>query len=460
MATEVNMPKLGFDMEEGAIANWLKDEGDTVEKGEVIAEVETDKATVEMEAPDAGVLLSIVVGAGERVPVFTTVAYIGEEGEEVPTGDGAAEEAPAAEEPAVEAADVEEAPSDEDIKATPVARRLADEEGVDLSRVTGTGSSGRITKDDVQKALEGVEEAEEFPPPDGVKASPAARSLAEELGVDIAKVEGTGPGGRIVRDDVQEYAERVEKEVVEVPAREAPAPTVEVQHIGDAEEAELTRMRRRIAQVMTSSKGPVPHFYVTMEIDMEEALELRKQMNATLEDEGLKISVNDLIVKGAALALKQFPNINASFAGDTVVRHGDINVGIAVAVDEGLLTVVTRNTDQKSLSQISQETRAKAGRAREGRVQPDDLGGSTFTVSNLGMYGVDDFIAVITPPEAAILAVGAVQEKPVVRDGEIVVGHTMKVTISADHRVTDGAEAAEFLVAFKKLLENPMRLML
>ncbi|HBY95823.1 MAG TPA: hypothetical protein DEP84_18020 [Chloroflexi bacterium] len=219
-------------------------------------------------------------------------------------------------------------------------------------------------------------------------------------------------------------------------------------------------MRRRIAEVMTASKTSVPHFYVTMAIDMDQALAERERMNAVLADEGLKLSVNDLIVKAAALALRKYPNLNASFAGDKVIRHGDINIGVAVALETGLLTVVVRNADQKTLSQISQETRAKAGRAREGKLHPEDIGGSTFTVSNLGMYGVEDFIAIITPPEAAILAVGAAQKQPVVRDEQIVIGQVMRATISADHRVTDGAEAAEFMVELKSLLENPLRLTL
>ncbi|KPL89795.1 hypothetical protein SE16_03155 [Ardenticatena maritima] len=452
-------------MEEGAIAAWLKNEGDPVKKGEVVAEVETDKATVEMEAPADGVLLKILVPAGQVVPVNTPVALIGEPGEAVETAaaptPAVAEETAPTPEPAPASAPAV-APAEE-VKATPVARRLAEEHGVDLSRVQGTGPGGRITKEDVQAHLE---QADEPPPPDGVKASPAARRRARELGVDIRQVPGSGPDGRIVIRDVEAFAERAAA-VVETPApAPTPAPTaptapvVPVQPIGAAEEIPLTRMRQRIAEVMTASKAPVPHFYVTMSIDMDAAMALRQQINATLADEGIKVSVNDMIVKAAALALRKFPNINASFAGDKIIRHGDVNVGIAVAVESGLLTVVVRNADQKSLSQIAAEARAKVQRAREGKVQPDDIGGSTFTVSNLGMYGVDSFVAVITPPEAAILAVGGVQKVPVVRNDEIVVGQVLKVTLSADHRVTDGAEAAEFLVEFKRLLENPMRLML
>nr|WP_290665577.1 2-oxo acid dehydrogenase subunit E2 [Ardenticatena sp.] len=464
MAVEITLPKLGFDMEEGAIAAWLKNEGDPVKKGEVVAEVETDKATVEMEAPADGVLLKILVPAGQVVPVNTPVALIGEPGETIESSatpvPAASEETPSvAPEPAPAA--TSSAASAEGVKATPVARRLAEEHGVDLSRVQGSGPGGRITKEDVQAHLAA---ADEPPPPDGVKASPAARRRARELGIDIRQVPGSGPEGRIVIRDVEAFAERVavaEPAPAPAPAPAAPGvPSVPVQPIGAAEEIPLTRMRQRIAEVMTASKAPVPHFYVTMSIDMDAAMALRQQINATLADEGIKVSVNDMIVKAAALALRKFPNINASFAGDKIIRHGDINIGIAVAVESGLLTVVVRNADQKSLSQIAAEARAKVQRAREGKVQPDDIGGSTFTVSNLGMYGVDSFVAVITPPEAAILAVGGVQKVPVVRNDEIVVGQVLKVTISADHRVTDGAEAAEFLVEFKRLLENPMRLML
>lgn len=476
MATDITMPKLGFDMEEGAISSWLKSVGEEVKKGEPIAEVETDKATVEMEAPADGALIEILVQPGERVPVGTVVGRIGAPGE-APAAEAtpAAEAPPPAPAPADEAqatsAEAErateaEAPPDEAgrVRASPVARRLAEERGVDLSRITGTGPGGRITREDVEAYL-GAPKEEEPTPPGGVKASPAARRIAAERGIDLSQVKGTGPGGRIVVADVEAFrpAEAPAPAPTPAPAAApaAPAPAVVTPTpVGAAEEVELTRMRRRIAEVMTSSKAPIPHFYVTMAIDMEQALAEREKMNAALAEEEIKISVNDLIVKAAALALRKFPNINASFAGDKIVRHGDINIGIAVALETGLITVVVRNADQKTLSQISQETRAKAARAREGKLQPDDLGGSTFTISNLGMYGVEDFIAVITPPEAAILAVGAAQKVPVVRDDQIVIGHVMRATISADHRVTDGAEAAEFMVELKRLLENPLRLML
>lgn len=467
MATEITMPKLGFDMEEGAISNWLKAVGEAVKKGEPIAEVETDKATVEMKSPADGALIEILVQPGEHVPVGTVVGRIGEPGEapaEAPPPPARTAAPAPADEAQVTLAEAERIPEAERVRASPVARRLAEERGIDLSQIKGTGPGGRITREDIEAYLAAAE-IREPEPPAGVKASPAARRLAEERGIDLRQVKGSGPSGRIVVADVERFVPAVAPAPAPgvVPAAapaSRPVPPVPVQPVGAAEEVELTRMRRRIAELMTASKAPVPHFYVTMAVDMDRALEERERMNSALADEGVKLSVNDLIVKAAALALRKFPNLNASFAGNKVIRHGDINVGIAVALEGGLITVVVRNADQKTLSQISQETRARAGRAREGKLHPDDIGGGTFTISNLGMYGVEDFIAVITPPEAAILTVGAAQKQPVVRDDQIVIGHVMRATISADHRVTDGAEAAEFMVEFKRLLENPLRLML
>lgn len=495
MATEVKMPKLGIDMVEGAISKWLKQAGDSVKAEEPIAEVETDKSTVEMSAPEDGVLLKLVVGEGDLVPVGAVVAYIGAAGEAVPEGDAGAKAAPT--EPERAAAPIESAqagpqgaafpnvevpkqdtsvPSatpptsatNSDVKASPVAKRLAEQEGIDLHKVQGTGPGGRITKEDVEQALVTLMNAEPTPP-DGVRASPMARRVAKEKGFTISAIKGSGPEGRIVVQDVLDFTPSAKEAAAPAPtqaaapAAESAAPAaaaVTVNGIGQAEEVPLTRMRKRITQVLTASKAPVPHFYVTMDVDMEAASALREQMNATLASEGIKISFNDLVVKATALALRKFPNLNASFAGDKIIRHGDVNVGIAVSTPNGLLTIATRQTDKASLSELSQTTRQRAGRARDGKVQPDDLGGTTFTVSNLGMYGVDSFVAIITPPEAGIVAVGGIRQEPVVKDGQIVVGSRMRLTLSADHRVTDGAEGAEFMVELKRLLENPMRMML
>lgn len=477
MATEVKMPKLGIDMVEGSIARWLKNEGDSVKKEEPIAEVETDKSTVEMTSPADGILLKIAVPPEEIVPVGAVLAYVGSQGEGVPDSNGGGAST----------------------AATPAESAPAAARNGDSGAAPTTGEAGEsVSANESQQASEGEAptpspeaKAEAAPTPQAapsgapttqtssasaaeIKASPVARRLAGEKGLDLTSIQGTGPGGRIVARDVESFQPSAPAAApAQAPAQPAapaapsrvvaPAPSgyaPQVTGIGVAEEVPLTRMRRRITEVLIASKAPVPHFYVSMDVDMEAAMVLRQQMNKSLEAESIRISFNDLVVKAAALALKKFPNLNASFAGDKIVRHGDINIGVAVSTEAGLLTVATRTTDKLALSELSQLTRDRANRAREGKVQADDLGGTTFTVSNLGMYGVSSFIAIIAPPEAAILAVGGIRQEPVVKDGEIVIGHRMECTISADHRVTDGAEAAEYMVEFKRLLENPMRLML
>ena len=425
MAEYIVMPKLGFDMREAELITWLKEEGETVEKGEVIAEIESDKATLELEAQAGGVLLKKLEEEGAIVAVGANIAVVGEEGEDVSgmigDGDGAAPAEADAEAEAPRTAETEAA-------TTPAAPPV---EG------NGQPSTGA-----------------EFP--GGVKATPVARRMAEEFGIDLQEVTGSGPGGRIRKADVEAYREAPP---VEAAPAAAEAPAIQPVPIGEgATEVPTSRMRQAIARRMVESKTTVPHFYVTMTVEMDGALRLRKEINALLPDEQ-KVSVNDLIVKAAALALRDFPNINASFAGDKIVQHDAINVGTAVAVEGGLMTVVQKNTDSSTLSTIAADNKAMIGRAREGKVRPDDVQGATFTVSNLGAFDVENFLAIINPPEAAILAVGTAKKVPVVRDGEITIGTQMKATISADHRVTDGAEAAQYLQRFKELLEEPMRLL-
>jgi pyruvate dehydrogenase E2 component (dihydrolipoamide acetyltransferase) len=295
-----------------------------------------------------------------------------------------------------------------------------------------------------------------------VKATPVARRVAQEHGVDLKQVNGSGPDGRIRKVDVEAFVERGPQKAAAPEVVTPTAPTFKPTSIpiGDQDTVlEVSRLRKTIARRMTESKVTVPHFYITNEIDMAAALDLRKQVNATLPDDN-KVTVNDLVVKAAALALRDFPNLNAAYAGDQIVHYTDINVGSAVAVEGGLLTVVQKNTDTSTLSKVAADHKAMIGRAREGKVQPDDIIGSTFTVSNLGAFDVDHFIAIINPPNAAILAIGSAQQVPVVVDGELTVGTRMKATISADHRVTDGVEAARYMQAFKALLENPLRLLL
>lgn len=427
MADFIVMPKLGFDMREAELVSWLKEEGDNVEKGEIVAEIESDKATLELEAQAGGTLLKKLEQEGAIVPVGANIAIVGEEGEDISgmeDGAGAAGADEAAAEPADEA---EVEPEKEETAAEAAAPEAAAE---------GKG--------------------EEFP--GGVKATPVARRVASEHDVDLTAVSGSGPGGRVRKADVEAYMERAPEA-----AEERRAPAVEFEPTAvptgpDTTEIPTSRMRQAIGRRMVESKTTVPHFYVTVAVAMEKALALRKEINGMLPEEE-KVTVNDLIVKAAALALRDFPNINASFAGEKLVRHERINVGTAVAVEGGLLTVVQKDTDSSTLSKIAIDNKEMIERARSGKIRPDDVQGATFTVSNLGAYDVENFIAIINPPEAAILAVGTARQVPVVRDGEITVGSQMKVTISADHRVTDGAEAARYMQTFKTILEEPMRLL-
>ncbi len=424
MADLVTMPKLGFDMAEGTLVRWVKAEGETVEKGELLAEIETDKATVEVESSHTGTIRRHLVGEGDIVPVGDAIAVVGDPDEEVDfealVGVTEEEEPAVATEsqaplPAVQKLEgsppVVEPPSEDgarlpgDVRASPLARRMAAEEGIDLRGVTGSGTGGRITKKDIL----------------AFKAQPPAPAAVERVGPVSQKIVITEP-----RED-----------------RRIP----------------LSRLRGAIGRRMVELKQQLPHFYVTYDYDMSPVMALRKQLNVLLEPEGVKLSVNDFILKAVALALREYPNLNAALDGDQVVQYGHINVGVAVAVENGLLTVVCHDTDFKSVRQISVEVREKAGRVRDGKVQPDDIEGSTFTTSNLGMYAVEEFIAIINPPEAAILAIGAVRETPVIVRGEVQAGLRMKATLSVDHRVSDGAEAAQFLQAMSRYLEEPLHLL-
>jgi pyruvate dehydrogenase E2 component (dihydrolipoyllysine-residue acetyltransferase) len=399
MAEIIAMPKLGFDMAEGTLVRWLKREGEPVAKGEILAEIETDKATVEVEASASGTLRRLLVQERSAVPVGAPIAVLGEPDEPIDAILAQASAAPApsaappasvrqaaAEVPAPRAPDGEMA---SEVRASPVARRLADERGIELRRLRGSGPGGRIVKKDVLAA-------------------------------------GTGPS----------------------------TPPVAAGEI-----VPLPRLRSAIGRRMQASKQQVPHFYLTADLDARNLVDLREQLNSAVPEEA-RLSLNDFIVKAAALALRDVPGLNVSLHGDSLLRHAEVNVGVAVAVEEGLLTIVVRDADRKPLRQISQEIRAMVGRARQGRVRPEDVEGSTFTVSNLGMFGLDHFVAIINPPEAAILAVGSVREVPVVLGGQVTAGLKLKVTLSADHRLTDGAEAARWLQALRARLEHPAAMLL
>lgn len=425
MAEIVSMPKLGFDMAEGTLVHWVIAEGEPVAKGAILAEIETDKATVEVESPYDGILARQITPEGEIVPVNTPIALVVAQGEEVDMEQLLAEIAPS-EELAV---------SVETTKEEAQEKTIADHQ----------------------------EELETGQLPDGVKASPLARRMASEHKIDLTAIQGSGPGGRIVKKDIQSFLEAppAKETPVEAPTSKPSAAPI-FTPLGPPpadEKIPLNRLRSAIGRRMTESKQKLPHFYVTREYDMAAVMGLRKQINALLpEDE--KTSVNDYILKAVALTLREYPNLNASLEGDYILRHGQVNVGVAVAVEDGLLTVVCHDTDRKPVRQIAQEVRDMVARARSGKVRPDDIEGSTFSVSNLGMFGVEDFIAIINPPEAAILAIGAVKEVPVVQDGQIVPGTRMKATISVDHRVSDGAEAAQFLKALANYFEQPLRLVI
>jgi pyruvate dehydrogenase E2 component (dihydrolipoamide acetyltransferase) len=440
MADTVQMPKLGFDMAEGTLVRWVKVEGEAVKKGEVLAEIETDKATVEVESQFSGVVLKHLVEEKAVVPVGSPIAVIGQPGETV------------------------SAPSAAPSAAAP-------------TQPTAPAGAAAVSAVVVPAA----QLAPAAPPTPGMlKASPLARRMAGDVGLDLRRLQGTGPGGRIVRKDVERMIEQ--QHAVSVPAVaatpvaaapasaaqalparpvvEVPLPSLAAAAVPADQHIPLVRLRSAIARRMVESKQQVPHFYVTHEYDVEKLLALRKSLNELLPEDQ-KLSVHDFIVKAVALCLRRFPNLNASFAGNEIVRHGHINVGTAVAIEGGVMTVVCTDTDLKPLRLISQEVRTMSGRARAGKVHPEDVEGSTFSISNLGMFDVENFTAIITPPEAAVLAVGTAHQIPVVgANGELKVGVRMKATISADHRVTDGAEAAQFLKALTDYLEEPLRLAL
>jgi pyruvate dehydrogenase E2 component (dihydrolipoamide acetyltransferase) len=430
---EITMPRLSDTMEEGTIGKWLKQPGDAVEKGEIIAEIETDKATMELEAYESGTLQEILIQEGKTVAIGTTIATIGK-GEAKPAAKEQADEPP----PSAQAAE----------PAAPDAR--------------GNG-----------RQQEPVASAQAEPPApthhgERVKASPLARRLASEYNIDLHQVQGSGPGGRIIKANVEAFRDQ-HGTAAPVAAQPAPSPAPAVSAmVSEAEQpapeaVPLSRMRRAIATRMTEAKNGMPHFYVTSEIDMAEVLRLRKEINESNAVQA-KISVNDMIVKAVARTLAAFPALNSSYVVGSdgqpgIVHHERINVNVAVAVEEGLIVPVVADADKKSLGTISAEIRDLAIRAREGKIKQHELEGGTFTVSNMGMFDVVDFIAIITPPQAGILAISSIRQVPLVRNSEIVVGDVMNVTLSADHRVTDGATGAQFLQKFKELMQAPMSLL-
>ncbi len=439
MAETISMPKLGFDMQEGVLIRWVKNEGENVNKGDVLAEIETDKATVEVESSASGVVRKLLVEAGSVVPVGDPIAVVGSADEKI-------EETPTkvAEAPAEKKTDEQKG---EEIKTEPEKP----EDGRQKAEAKAEEKPAAPAKPEPTPSAQAPAPAQEGP----LKASPLAKKIARDNNLDLSRLQGTGPGGRVVRKDVEAAlaggAQQAE------PGKPAAAPTP-VAVTAEDQTIQLTKLRQAIARRMGESKTTVPHFYVTHEYNVGALMALRKQINDYLpEDE--KLSVNDFIIKAVALTLREFPNLNASFAGDKVIHHGAVNVGIAVAVEGGLLTVVNRNTDQQPLRALSADVKRMVAGAREGKVRPNDIEGSTFSISNMGMFDVENFAAIINPPEAGIIAVGSARQVPVVENGEIKIGWRMKATISVDHRVSDGAEAAQFMQKLAEFLENPVRML-
>ena len=430
MAEIIRMPKMSDTMEEGVIAGWLKKVGDDIKSGDILAEVETDKATMELESYDDGVLLHIGVNDGDSVPVDGVIAIIGEKGENID--------------------EVLNEISNEDNTS-----KVEDEipkESEDVVEKVKEGKEEKVEEEKVEENSKNIIEEIDinFPKDDlRIKASPLAKKLAEEKGVDISKVKGSGEGGRIIKEDIKNF----------MPSDNSHTETIKLPQIHSSEsfdEVPVSQMRKTISKRLAESKFSAPHFYLTMEINMDNCIEGRNKINETSD---IKISFNDIIVKASAVALRKHPMVNASFLKDKMRINHHIHIGVAVAVDEGLLVPVIRFADNKSLSHISSEVRNLASRAKNKDLQPSDWEGNTFTISNLGMFGIEEFTAIINPNDACILAVGGIKNTPIVKNGEIVVGNVMKVTLSCDHRIVDGAIGSAFLKTLKELIEDPIKIL-
>lgn len=426
MAEVIYMPKLSDTMTEGVVAEWHKKVGDAVKSGELLAEIETDKATMEFESFYDGVLLHIGVEKGKTAPVNALLAIIGEKGEDIKSligsSAGKAEAAPAEEKKEEKKADE---PKKEEAKAEEKApAAVASAPKTTTPAVSNTSTNGRIL------------------------ASPLAKKLAEEKGVDLSFVTGTGEGGRITKRDVDHYVP------YDAPARPAAAPGAAMSESFTDEP--VSQMRKTISRRLGESKFTAPHFYLTISLDMDNAIAARKSMNS---NEGVKVSFNDMVIKAVSMALRKHPAINSSWMGDVIRRNNHVHIGVAVAVEEGLLVPVIRFADSKGLSQIGEEVKVLAQKAKDKKLQPSEWEGNTFTISNLGMFGIEQFTAIINSPDSCILAVGGISQEPVVKNGQVVPGNIMKVTLSCDHRVVDGATGAAFLQTFKQYMENPVMML-
>ncbi len=497
MAKVVELPRLSDTMEEGVIAKWHVAEGDTVKRGQLIADIETDKATMEFESFDAGVVLKILVPEGETLAIGTPIAVLGKKGEDADAalagrgGGGGGGKAPAKDESASkkgaekpEAGDGKEAATGKGegggtkaeaklVKQAEAALATA-ETGADHGEAGGAGGKAEKgkakAKESEASAPAEVGEHAEEPSEDvdvgRIAASPLARRLAREHGVDLARVSGSGPHGRIVKSDVEAAAAAKAAEPAQGKGPKGPGKAAAVTGEADSrgrpfavrpdEPVKLSQMRKTIARRMSQANAEIPHFYLTTVVDMDLAVALRDQLKTALD---AKVSFNDLVLLAAAKALRTHPEVNAFWDGTTVVRRGNVHVGVAVAVDEGLIVPVVRFADQKSLREIAEQARDLGLRARDKKLLPEEMSGSTFTVSNLGMFGIDEFAAVVNPGEGAILAVGAIVDTVVAKDGQVAIGKRMKMTLACDHRVMDGATGAKFLATMRGLLEQPLAML-
>jgi len=465
--SKVVLAKLSPTMEEGTIVKWTKKEGDAVKQGDVLAEIETDKANMEMEAQGSGILRKILVEAGGKAPIGTLIGVIAEANEDIEpliakegakagaAAKAAAAPAPAAPAPAAPAPEPAQAAAEASAKAAP-ADQPASAAAAEKTPPAPPAPAARPAPAPAPAPV--AASASTGGEGGRVKASPLARSMAAHQNIDLSSVAGSGPGGRIIKRDIESWAgPRPSAAPARVSAAPSPRPAPPGPSITPGQELPLSNMRKTIAKRLSESMFGSPHYYVTVEIDMDAAVDLREQIQRL--EEG-KVSFNDLVVKACAKALTRFPMVNASWGGDKIATHADVNIGIAVAIPDGLITPVVRNADRKSILDIAHEVRDLATRARDRKLKPDEFTGSTFTISNLGMFDVDSFTAIINPPDSAILAVGAVRKVPVVDGDTIRPGHRMKVTMSSDHRVIDGALAAQFLAEVRRLLEAPVALVM
>ncbi len=466
MPIEIKMPALSPTMEEGTLAKWLVKVGDTVKSGDIMAEIETDKATMEFEAVDEGVIASIAIGEGaEGVKVGTVIATLAGEGE-----DASAAPAPMAEVAATAPA------ANGEQTVSPIAKKLAVELGVDLATVTGTGPGGRVVKADIEAAAGGAGSvrAEPVEAPSAasspstssgrtegggrVIASPLAKRLAADKGVDLSAIKGSGPNGRIVRADVEGAQPGAAPAPAAAPS--APAPAVATSFVSDIphEAVKLTQMRKVIARRLTESKQTVPHIYLTVDIRLDALLKLRSELNKALEARGVKLSVNDLLIKALGAALLQVPKCNVSYTPEALIQYHRADVSVAVSTPTGLITPIIADAANKSMSAISTEMKALADKAKAGKLQPHEFQGGTASLSNMGMFGIKQFEAVINPPQGMIMAIGAGEARPYVVDGALAVATVMSATGSFDHRAIDGADGAQLMQAFKALVEMPLGL--